>query len=83
MSEESKPVDVLEAQMTAISDTHKNLAGLIEKAARVQSDLLSAGFQEFSDALGEPFSAMSTAAEKLQELLHRVEIERNRIRNEE
>lgn len=83
MSEESNPVDVLEAQITAISDTHSNLAGLIEKAARIQSELLSAGFQEFSDAIGEPFSAMSTAADKLQKLVHSVEIERNRIRNEE
>ena len=83
MSEGSKPVDVLEAQITAISDTHQNLAGLIEKTARIQSELLSAGFGEFSDAVGEPFSAMSTATEKLQELLHSIEIERNRIRNEE
>jgi hypothetical protein len=83
MSEESKPVDVLEAQITAISDTHTNLAGLIEKLVRVQSELLSAGFPEFSDVIGGPFSAMSTAAEKLQELLHEIEIERNRIRNEE
>lgn len=32
MSQEAKPVDVLEAQITAIGDTKKNLAGLIEKA---------------------------------------------------
>ena len=83
MSEGSKPVEVLESQITEISDTHTNLVGLIEKATRVQAELLSAGFQEFSDAVGEPFSAMSTAAEKLQELVHTIEIERNRIRNEE
>ncbi|MEW6332789.1 MAG: hypothetical protein AB1558_00805 [Thermodesulfobacteriota bacterium] len=83
MSEEMKPVDVLETQITAISDTQKNLAGLIEKAARVQSDLLSGGFQEFSDAIGEPFTLMSAAVEKLQDVLHRAEIEKNRIRNEE
>jgi len=83
MSGESKPIDVLEAQITAISDTHENLAGLVEKSVRVQSELLDAGFQEFSDAIGEPFSAMSSAAEKLQKLLHNIEIERNRIRNEE
>ena len=83
MSEEPKPIDVLEAQITAISDTQKNLTGLIEKAVRVQSELLSAGFQEFADAIGEPFSALSGAAEKLQELVHSLEIETNRIRNEE
>lgn len=83
MSEESKPVDILEAQITAISDTHSNLVGLIEKAARIQSELMSANFEEFSDAMGGPFSNMSGAAEKLKELGHDMEIERNRIRNEE
>ena len=83
MSEDPKPIDVLEAQITAIDDTHKNLVGLIEKATRIQSELMSAGFQEFSDAIGDPFSEMSTAAEKLKKLLHDVEIERNRTRNEE
>ena len=83
MSEESKPVEILEAQITAISDTHSNLVGLIEKAARIQSDLLSANFQEFSDAMGKPFSSMSAAAETLKELGHNMELERNRIRNEE
>jgi hypothetical protein len=83
MSEKSKPIDVLESQITAISDTHKNLAGLIEKAARIQTELMSTTFQKFSDAIGEPLTAMSTAADKLQELLHSLEIERNRIRNEE
>ncbi len=82
MSEASESIDVLEAQMTAIEDTKDNLAGLIEKAARIQSDLLSAGFSEFADALAEPFSAMSNAADRLQSLFHDVEIERNRIRNE-
>lgn len=83
MPGESESVDVLEAQLTAISDVHSNLTGLIEKSARIQSDLLSANFSDFSDAIGEPFSAMSNAAEKLQALSHAVEIERNRIRNEQ
>jgi hypothetical protein len=83
MSEEPDPIRVLETQITAISDTQKNVKGLIEKAARIQTDLLTAGFQEFSDAMGKPFSALSTAAEQLGELGHNLEIERNRIRNEE
>jgi len=82
MSEEPEPIDVLEAQLTAIGDTHSNLTGLVEKVARIQSDLMTGGFQEFSDAAGEPFAALSTATEKLQALLHDIEIERNRIRNE-
>lgn len=83
MSEASEAIDALEAQMTAIEDTKTNLAGLIEKAARIQSDLLTAGFDEFSNAMGDPFSAMSTAADELQSLFHDLEIERNRIRNEQ
>lgn len=83
MPEESEPVDVLEAQITAMTDTRTNLTGLIEKLVRIQSELQSGGFQEFADSVGEPFSALSTATEKLEELIHASEIERNRIRNEE
>lgn len=77
-----EPVDVLETQLTAISDTQDNLAGLIEKTARVQAELEAAGFAEFSQAMGEPFTAMSMAVDHLQEIAHKMEIERNRIRNE-
>ncbi len=83
MSEEPKSIVVLEAQSTAISDTHKNIIGLIEKVSRVQAELSAAGFQEFADGLSAPFSDLSTAAEKLQQLLHDAEIERNRMKNEE
>jgi hypothetical protein len=75
-------VDALEAQITAVEDTHRNVTGLVEKTAGIQGDLLNAGFTAFSDAVGEPFAALSTAAEKLQALVHDMEIERNRIRNE-
>lgn len=80
--EPSEAIETLETRMTAISDTQTNLAGLVEKTARIQSELMSAGFQQFSDAVGEPFPAMSTAAEKLQEIFHDLDIEKNRIRNE-
>jgi hypothetical protein len=75
-------VEALEAQLTAVSDTQRNVAGLVEKAAGIQGDLLSAGFTDFSNAVGEPFAALSSAAEQLQALAHDMEIERNRIRNE-
>lgn len=83
MAEEPKPVEILEAQMTALADTHKNIAGSIEKATRIQETLSTAGFQEFADRIAAPFSDLSNAAEKVQSLLHDVEIERNRTRNEE
>jgi len=83
MPEGSRSIEDLEAQISAISDTQDNLAGLIQKAARIQGELLDAGFSEYSETLGEPFTAMSMAAEKLQELVHDMEIERNRMRNEE
>jgi hypothetical protein len=82
-SEDPKPVEILEAQMTAILDTHKNVVGSIEKTIRIQEDLSNAKFQEYADRLSAPFSDLSSAAEKLQALLHEVEIERNRMRNEE
>ena len=83
MSKGSESVDVLEAQMTAVSDVQSNLAGLIEKSARIQSELSSSGrFSGLSHAIGEPFAAMSTAAEKLQDLFREMEIEKNRIRTE-
>jgi hypothetical protein len=82
MSEESKSAEVLDTQINAIANTHTNLAGLIQKAVGIQSELMSAGFSEYSDAIGEPFSAMSTAAEKFQQLIHDMEIERNRLRTE-
>lgn len=79
----SESADALDAQMTAISDTQDNLAGLIEKCAGIQSELEAAGFSEFSGAVSEPFTALSMASENLRELHHKMELERNRIRNEE
>jgi hypothetical protein len=82
MSDETKSIEALEAQMTAITDTHRNIAGLIEKVSRIQAELATAGFQEFSDGLSAPFSDLSNVAEKLQKLLHDAEIERNHMRTE-
>ncbi len=80
--EAPKPVELLDAQLTALSDTHKNVVGSIEKTIRIQEDLSAAGFTEQSERLSGPFSDLSKAAEKLQALIHDVEIERNRMRNE-
>ena len=82
MSNQTDAINVLESQITEISDTQKNLVGLIEKTTRVQTELMTAGFDKFSDAVGEPFSAMSQAAENLTRIQHDIETERNRIRNE-
>ncbi len=81
--EDPKPVEILEAQLTALTDTHKNVVGSIEKTIRTQEDLSNGGFTEQAERLGAPFSDLSNAAEKLQALIHEVEIERNRMRNEE
>lgn len=81
--EDPKPVELLEAQLTALADIHNNVGGSIQKAVRIQEDLSSAGFEEQADRLNGPFSDLSNAAEKLQALIHDVEIERNRMRNEE
>lgn len=39
MSEGKRPVEVLEAQIMALQDTHRNVTGLIEKLTRVRSEL--------------------------------------------
>ena len=83
MSEEKKPLEVLEAQITALQDTHRNVTGLIEKLTRVRSELDEVEFGEFAGKLREPFLALSASADKLHEIAHDMEIERNRRRNEE
>lgn len=84
MAEEtsSSPVDVLEAQIGAVSDTNTNLRGLIEKVARIQAELSSADLEAFAEALGDSFSALSSAADGLQAVAHDLEIERNRLASE-
>jgi len=82
MPDDSETIDALDAQITALADTERNVTGLVEKVAGIQGDLMNAGLQAFSDRVGEPFSALSNAAEQLQSLAHDLEIERNRLRNE-
>jgi hypothetical protein len=83
VADDAKRLESLEAQITALSDTRTNLVGLVEKLAGIQSELMSGGLDAYSDRLGAPFASISGAAEVLQELVEDMEIERNRIRNEE
>ncbi len=80
MAEQPDPIEVVEKQVTAITDTHANLAGLIQKTTRIQSELAEAGLNKFADQLGGIFAALSGVAEDLQTVLHGIEIERNRLR---
>lgn len=80
MAEQPDPIDVVEKQVTAITDTHTNLAGLIQKTTRIQSELAEAGLEKFADQIGSVFAALSDVAEELQTVLHGIEIERNRMR---
>lgn len=82
MVEQQDPIDVLERQVTAITDTHANLAGLIQKTSRIQSELAEAGLEAFADQIGGIFAALSGVAEELQTVLHGIEIERNRMRTQ-
>lgn len=82
MAEETNRIEVLEAEIKSMMDTQKNLVGLVQKLALIQANLSEAGFQAFSDSLSDPFSALSTVAEKLEGLIKDVEIERNRLRSE-
>jgi hypothetical protein len=79
----SESADLLDAQMTAITEAQDNLGGLIEKCVGIQSELESGDFGEFAGKMSEPFTALSMAAENLRDLHHTMELERNRIRNEE
>jgi hypothetical protein len=82
MAEPSDPIEVVERQVTAISDTHANLAGLIQKTTRIQAELAEAGLDDFADRIGVIFASLSGVAEELQKVLHDVEIERNRRRTQ-
>ena len=82
MAEPSDPIDVVEKQVTAITDTHANLAGLIQKTTRIQAELAEAGLEDFADRIGLVFAGLSDVAEELQKVLHDVEIERNRMRTQ-
>lgn len=78
MADENESLDVLEAQIDAIAETLSNLQGLVGKTARIQSDLAAEGLDEFAEAIGGSFSALSSAADGLEETRHDLEIERNR-----
>lgn len=82
MTAQPDPIDVVEKQVTAITDTHTNLAGLIQKTSRIQSELAEAGLEAFADQIGGIFAALAGVAEELQTVLHAVEIERNRMRSQ-
>lgn len=81
MPDENKALDVLEAQIDAIANTVSNLQGLVAKTARIQSELSEAGFDEYAEALGGSFGALSSAADGLEATRHDLEIERNRRQN--
>ncbi len=80
MAEQPDPIEVVEKQVTAITDTHTNLAGLIQKTTRIQAELAEAGLENFADQIGGIFASLSDVAEELQKVLHGIEIERNRMR---
>ena len=82
MTERPNPIDVLDQQVTAITDTHGNLAGLIQKTTRIQVELAEAGLDALADRIQGVFAGLSDVAEELQKVLHDVEIERNRMRTQ-
>jgi hypothetical protein len=82
VTEQPDPIEVVERQITALTDTHTNLAGLIQKTSRIQSELAEAGLEAFASQVEGIFAALSAVAEDLQDILHGVEIERNRLRSQ-
>lgn len=82
VAEEANRIDALDDQIVAVADTHKSIADLIQKLARVQAALSELQFDDFSAQIAEPFAGMAAAAEKLESLAHDMELERNRLRSE-
>ena len=82
MTERPNPIDVLDQQVTAITDTHGNLAGLIQQTTRIQVELAEAGLDALADRIQGVFAGLSDVTEELQKVLHDVEIERNRMRTQ-
>lgn len=82
MTEEPDTLETLETQIEAVSNLGDNLRGLVERTARIQSELDTAGLDEFAEAVGSVFSALSGAADRIQEVEHDMEIARNRQRSE-
>jgi len=80
MADATNKIQLLEAQITAATDTYKNVAGLVEKLAKIQAALMESGFDAFADEVSEPFSGLSTAAEKIQALLHKMAAECSALR---
>ena len=79
---EPESLEALEKQTEAVANLADNLRGLVERAARIQSELTTAGLDEFAGAVGQAFSSLSGAADTLQEAAHDMEIARNRQRSE-
>lgn len=79
---DTKTLEILEEEITAINDTHRNLVGLVEKMASTQLALDEAGYREFSTSVGQAFGDLTNAAVCLEQVAHDADLERNRIRNE-
>ena len=82
MTEQADPIDVLERQITALTDTHSNLAGLIQKTSRVQTELSEGRLETQAARIEGIFAALSDVAEELQAVIHGLEIERNRLQSQ-
>ena len=54
MADANDQVRALDQQITAVMDTHKNVAGLVEKLARVQAALIEAGLDGVVRTAVEP-----------------------------
>lgn len=80
--DETDPLEALEKQTEAVTNLADNLRGLVERAARIQAELTTAELDDFAAAVGEAFSALSAAADKLQEVGHDLELARNRERSQ-
>ena len=77
MTDANDKARALDEQITAVTDTHKNVAGLVEKLARVQAALMEAGLD--ADKVAPSFTSLSASAEEIEALLHRMEEDRRAL----
>lgn len=77
MADANDKARALDEQITAVTHTHKNVAGLVEKLAKVQAALIEAGLD--GNKVSPSFTSLSESAEEIEALLHRMEEDRRAL----
>jgi hypothetical protein len=74
MADANDKARALDKQITVVMNTHKNVAGLVDKLAKVEAALIEAGLD--ANKVSPSFKSLSASAEEIGALLHRMEEDR-------